>query len=70
MLEFNVILGIDWLVAYYAILDCHLKMVKLNLLGEPFFLVQDDQSLTPYSFILVLKAKNIEKGIAKAIGIS
>ena len=39
MLEFNVILGIDWLVAYHATLYCHVKLVKFNLLDEPSFIV-------------------------------
>ena len=51
MLEFDVILGMDWLAAYHATLDCHLKMVKFDSLGEPSFIMQGDQSLTPYNLI-------------------
>ena len=39
MLEFNVILGMDWLAAYHATLDCHLKMVKFNPPSEASFIV-------------------------------
>ena len=37
MLEFNVILGIHLLANYHDTLDCHLKMIKFNLLGELTF---------------------------------
>ncbi|XP_070005982.1 uncharacterized protein [Nicotiana sylvestris] len=39
MIDFDVILGMDWLSPHYAILDCHAKTVTLsmpaNLLGMP-----------------------------------
>ena len=34
LLEFDVILGMDCLVAYYVTIDCHLNMVKFNTLSE------------------------------------
>ena len=40
MLEFDVILDIDWLVTCHAILNYHMKMVKFNTLGESSFIVQ------------------------------
>ncbi|XP_070022421.1 uncharacterized protein [Nicotiana sylvestris] len=33
MVDFDVILGLDWLSPYHAILDCHAKMVNLALPG-------------------------------------
>ncbi|XP_070020327.1 uncharacterized protein [Nicotiana sylvestris] len=35
MVDFDVILGMDWLSPYYAILDCHAKTVTLALPGLP-----------------------------------
>ncbi|XP_070014823.1 uncharacterized protein [Nicotiana sylvestris] len=35
MVDFDVILGMDWLSPYHAILDCHAKTVTLALLGLP-----------------------------------
>ncbi|XP_070025276.1 uncharacterized protein [Nicotiana sylvestris] len=35
MVDFDVILGIDWLSPYHDILDYHAKMVTLALLGLP-----------------------------------
>ena len=49
--KFNVILGMDWLAAYHAIIDYHFKMVKFNPLTVPSFMVQADQSLAPYNLI-------------------
>ncbi|XP_070002026.1 uncharacterized protein [Nicotiana sylvestris] len=35
MVEFDVILGMDWLSPYHAILDCHVKIMTLALLRLP-----------------------------------
>ncbi|XP_070017076.1 uncharacterized protein [Nicotiana sylvestris] len=35
MVDFNVILGMDWLSPHYAILDCHAKTVTLAMPGLP-----------------------------------
>ncbi|XP_070003178.1 uncharacterized protein [Nicotiana sylvestris] len=35
MIDFEVILGMDWLSPYHAILDCHAKTVSLTMLGLP-----------------------------------
>ncbi|XP_070010306.1 uncharacterized protein [Nicotiana sylvestris] len=35
MVDFNVILGMDWFSAHYAILACHTKTVTLTMLGVP-----------------------------------
>ncbi|XP_070040356.1 uncharacterized protein [Nicotiana tomentosiformis] len=35
MVDFDVILGMDWLSPYHAILDCHAKTVTLVLPGLP-----------------------------------
>ena len=59
MLEFNVALGMDWFATYHATFDCHLKMVKFNILSKPSFLMEGDWSSTPYNLIFVLGARKL-----------
>ncbi|KAJ1386007.1 Zinc finger, CCHC-type [Sesbania bispinosa] len=40
MVDFDVILGIDWLASHYATLDCHNKVVKFEMPGESAFSFQ------------------------------
>ncbi|WMV24608.1 hypothetical protein MTR67_017993 [Solanum verrucosum] len=35
MLDFDVIMGMDWLIACYANIDCRAKIVRFYLPGEP-----------------------------------
>lgn len=35
MVDFEVILGIDWLFSFHAILDCRAKTITLAILGFP-----------------------------------
>ena len=35
MVDFNVILCIDWLNSYHALVNCRTRIVRLQLLGEP-----------------------------------
>lgn len=42
--EFNVILGIDWLTAYHAILDCFKKRVIFQIPGQQEFNFLGDQT--------------------------
>ena len=35
MVEFDVILGMDWLSPYHAVLDCNVKTVTLAMRGVP-----------------------------------
>ncbi|XP_070020579.1 uncharacterized protein [Nicotiana sylvestris] len=35
MVDFDVILGMDWMSPYHAILDCHAKTMTLDLSGFP-----------------------------------
>lgn len=34
MMDFNVILGMNWLACYHAILDCHDKLINLEMPKE------------------------------------
>ena len=35
MIDFDVILGMDWLSPYHAVLDCYAKTVTLSMPGVP-----------------------------------
>ena len=44
MVDFDVILGMDWLADCHATLDCHNKVVKLDMPEEPTVVFQGDQN--------------------------
>ena len=49
ILEFDVILGMDWLSAHHAVLDCFNKVVTLSIPGKPVIRYQGDCSvISPY----------------------
>ena len=43
MLEFGVILGMDWLAAHWIIIDCDHKRVTTYILGGSLFIFQWDK---------------------------
>ncbi|XP_070009814.1 uncharacterized protein [Nicotiana sylvestris] len=63
MVEFDVILGIDWLSPYHAILDCHAKTVTLALPDLPRLEWRETPGHSTHSVISYVKARRIvEKG--------
>ena len=42
-LELEIILGVNWLVAYHVTIDCYAKIIKFKPMGEQPFMVQGDQ---------------------------
>ncbi|KAJ1435700.1 Retrotransposon gag domain [Sesbania bispinosa] len=63
MVDFDVILGMDWLASHYATLDCHNKVVKFEMPGESAFSFQGEQGWAPHNLISVLAAsKLLRKG--------
>ncbi|XP_070014839.1 uncharacterized protein [Nicotiana sylvestris] len=63
MVDFDVILGIDWLSPHYAILNCHTKTVKLAMPGLPRLEWRGTLDYTPSRVISFLKAQRmVEKG--------
>lgn len=52
MVDFDVILSMDWLASYHATLDCHEKSVKFSMLGESAFVFQGDQSKVHCTIII------------------
>ncbi|XP_057416627.1 uncharacterized protein LOC130711144 [Lotus japonicus] len=56
MVDFDVILGMDWLASHYATVDCRNKVVRFDMPGEPSFSFQGERCLTPYNLISALGA--------------
>ncbi|XP_070014709.1 uncharacterized protein [Nicotiana sylvestris] len=63
MIGFEVILGMDWLDPYHAVLDCHAKTVSLVMLGLSKLEWKGSTVGTPSRVISFLKARHmVEKG--------
>ncbi|XP_070032311.1 uncharacterized protein [Nicotiana tomentosiformis] len=63
MVDFEVILGTDWLSPYHIILDCHTKTVTLAMSGLPRLVWRGLLGHTPSRVISYFKAQRIvEKG--------
>ncbi|XP_070024843.1 uncharacterized protein [Nicotiana sylvestris] len=65
MVDFDIILGMDWLLPQYAILDCHAKTVMLAMPGIPRIEWSGTFVHTPSRVISFRKAQRmVEKGCA------
>nr|XP_033509854.1 uncharacterized protein LOC117274634 [Nicotiana tomentosiformis] len=42
MIDFDMLMGMDWLSFCYAIVDCHAKIVKFEIPNEPSFILKRD----------------------------
>ena len=63
IMDFDVILGIDWLSLYYATLDCHSKVVIFKISGEEEFKFLGDRSFAPHNLIsAIMSIKILKKG--------
>ncbi|XP_070013607.1 uncharacterized protein [Nicotiana sylvestris] len=63
MVDFYVILGMDWLSAHYAILDCNTKSRTLAMTGVPRVEWRGTLDYTPSRVLSFLKAQRmVEKG--------
>ena len=54
MIDFDVILGMDWLSPYHVVLDCYAKTVTLSMPGVPSVLWQAAYSHTPTRIIFFI----------------
>ncbi|XP_033516522.2 uncharacterized protein [Nicotiana tomentosiformis] len=43
MVDFDMLMGMDWLSSCYAIVDCHAKIVKFEISNEPSFILRGSQ---------------------------
>ena len=63
MMDFDVILGMDWLHAYYASIDCRTHRVKFKFPNEPVLEWESQDVVVKGIFISCIKAcKLISKG--------
>ena len=59
MIDFDVILGMDWLSPYHVVLDCYAKTVTLSMPGVPPVLWQAAYSHTPTGIISFIRARRL-----------
>ncbi|XP_015159293.1 uncharacterized protein [Solanum tuberosum] len=59
MVDFDVILGKDWLSPYHAVLNCHAKTVTLSMSGIPPVLWQGAYSHTPTGIISFMRSRRL-----------
>ena len=59
ILEFDVILGMDWLSAHHAVLDCFNKVVTLSISGKLVIRYQGDRSAISPCLISTLTARKL-----------
>ena len=61
ILEFDVILGMEWLSANYATMDCYRKKITFKPLEVPNFVFQGDHNGSPNTLISAIAAKRLLK---------
>ena len=61
ILEFDVILGMEWLSANYATMDCYRKKITFKPLGVPEFVFQGDHNGSPSTLISAIVARRLLK---------
>ena len=63
ILEFDVILGMDWLSAHHTILECFNKVVTLSIPSKPVIRYQEDHSaISPWLISALTVGKLLAKG--------
>ncbi|EOY03241.1 Uncharacterized protein TCM_017930 [Theobroma cacao] len=58
-LDFDVILGMDWLSPYHASVDCYHKLLRFDFPNEPPFSIQGDRSNAPTNLISVMSTRRL-----------
>lgn len=56
MLDFDIILGMDWLACCHATLGCHDKTIQFNIPGESPYTFQGNKSAVLHNLIYALGA--------------
>ena len=58
-LDFDVILGMNWLSPCHASVDCYHKLIRFDFPGEPSFSIQGDRSNAPTNLISIISARRL-----------
>ncbi|KAJ9189955.1 hypothetical protein P3X46_001199, partial [Hevea brasiliensis] len=59
VIDFDVILGMDWLATHYATLDCRNKKVYFHIPGVEEFSFDGDRSVAPYNLVSAISARKM-----------
>ena len=59
MIDFDVILGMDWLAQHYATVDYHAKEVIFKIPNDVEFRLRGDKSLMPQNLISIITARRM-----------
>ncbi|XP_073222488.1 uncharacterized protein [Cicer arietinum] len=59
LIDFDVILGMDWLAFHHATLDCHNKVVKFEIPGQLVFSLQGERCWVPHNQISALTTSKL-----------
>ncbi|XP_070054002.1 uncharacterized protein [Nicotiana tomentosiformis] len=57
IIDFDMLMGMDWLSSCYAIVDCHAKIVKFEIPNEPSFVLKGGQVPENCKFVSFMKAQ-------------
>ncbi|XP_075087830.1 uncharacterized protein LOC107823350 [Nicotiana tabacum] len=70
MIDFDMLMGIDWLSFCYAIVDCHAKIVKFEIPNEPSFVLKGGQVPKTCKVVSFMKAQRLlKKGFSGLLAI-
>ena len=67
VIDFNIILGIDWLAQHYTTLDCREKEVIFRIPNDVEFRFRGDRSSMPKNIISTIITRKMLEGDVKAI---
>ena len=59
MVDFDVILGMNWFHAYYASVDCRTRVAKFHFSNEPIIEWRSSSTVPKGRFISYLKARKL-----------
>ncbi|XP_070040575.1 uncharacterized protein [Nicotiana tomentosiformis] len=61
MIDFDMLMGMDWLSSCYAIVDCHAKIVKFEIPNKPSFVLKGGQVPETCKVVSFMKAQRLLK---------
>ncbi|XP_070022164.1 uncharacterized protein [Nicotiana sylvestris] len=61
MIDFDMLMEMDWLSSYYDIVDCHTKIVKFEIPNEPSFILRGSQVSETCKIVYFMKAQRLLK---------